>query len=194
MDRLPVDFWPTVLVLVLCIAAEFSLTFWASDLVRERTGAGVAASTGAVTALLVGMTLGRAAGARLTRVRPVDWLLGRALLLSGAGFLMFWISTALWLSVLGLVLLGLGLSLQFPLAIGRVIAASDGRPDLATGRASVAVGVAIGTAPFALGLLSDEIGTHRAFLLIPALLGAAWALVRLSGVRAEAHGVCGPPT
>lgn len=157
---------------------EFSLTFWASELVRERTGAGAAASTGSVTALLVGMTLGRAAGAALTRRRAVDWLLGRVLLLSGAGFAVFWISTTLWVSVLGLLLLALGLSLQFPLVIGRVIAASDGQPDLATARSSIAVGVAIGTAPFALGLLSDEMGTHRAFLLVPALLGAAWVLVR----------------
>lgn len=183
--RLPLAFWLTVVVLVLCIGAEFSLTFWASELIRERTGAGVAASTGSVTALLVGMTVGRSAGAALTRRREVDWLLGRAVLLSGAGFVVFWVSTAFWLSIIGLALLGLGLSLQYPLAIGRVIAASDGRPDLATGRASIALGFAVGTAPFVLGLLADAIGTHRAFLLVPTLLAAAWGLIRVGRPRPQ---------
>lgn len=175
---LPGRFWPALGVLVLCIAVEFSLTFWASDLVRDRTGAGAATATACVSALILGMTVGRVAGGRLALAHDADALLAASLILALAGFAVFWLSTTVWLSVLGLLILGTGLSVQFPLAISRLLAASAGQLDRATSRASIGAGVAIGSAPFLLGFLADQFGTQRAFLLVPALLGSAALLLR----------------
>ena len=52
------------------------------------------------------------------------------------------------------------------------------------GRA-LAAGLAIGVAPFALGALADEFGTHQAFLLVPVLaaLGAVAAVIGGRAVR-----------
>lgn len=180
--RLPAPFWPALAVLVLCIGTEFSLVFWASDLLRERAGASAAVATGSIAALVLGMTVGRVAGGRLALVHPVESLLGASLTVAALGFAVFWLSTLIWLSVLGLLVLGLGISVQFPLSISRVLAASGGHPDRATARASIGAGVAIGTVPFLLGLLADQFGTQRAFLLVPILLAAAAAFLRLGRI------------
>ena len=84
-----------------------------------------------------------------------------------------------WSAVLGLALLGLGLSLQFPLSLVRTMDASGGRPDTANALASVGTGLASGLAPFALGALADRVGVHSGFLLVPGLLLAAGVLLAL---------------
>jgi len=79
---LPTPFWPALAVLVLCIGAEFALTFWASDLLRERVGASAAVATACIAALVLGMTVRRAAGppgGRLALAHRVDTLLGASL-------------------------------------------------------------------------------------------------------------------
>jgi len=179
-DTLPAAFWPALAVLVLCIGTEFSLTFWSSELLRERTGTGTAVATGSVAALVAGMTVGRIVGGKVALVHDADRLLSASFGLALIGFTLLWTSTTLWLSVTGLGIVGLGLAVQFPLSIARVIAASGGRPDLATARASIGAGIAIGTAPFLLGYLADLVGTHRAFLLVPALLALAALALRVS--------------
>ena len=179
--RLPAAYWLAWTVTLLCIGVEFCMTFWAADELRERAGAGPAAATAAITAIVGGMFAGRLLGGRLAlRFRP-GWLLLAAVALTLVGFAAFWASTAPIAALAGLVVVGLGIALQYPLGTVRAVAASGGRPDRAAGRLSVAAGLASGIAPFALGALADSIGTHAAFLLVPALLLAAAAGVLVSG-------------
>ena len=58
-----------------------------------------------------------------------------------------------------------------------MVRASGGLTDHATAAASVAGSIAIAIAPFALGFLSDAIGFHLAFRLVPAFLVTALALM-----------------
>ncbi len=46
----------------------------------------------------------------------------------------------------------------------------------------MAAGVASGIAPFALAAIADQVGVHAAFLIVPVLMGAGIALVRLARV------------
>jgi fucose permease len=69
-----------------------------------------------------------------------------------------------------LFLIGLGISMQFALTSLRLISHSEGRPDLAIGKSSFAAGVAIGGAPFLLGVLGDQYGISRAYLMVPILI------------------------
>ncbi|MGN6245923.1 MAG: MFS transporter [Motilibacteraceae bacterium] len=181
--RLPRPYWAAWTVLVLCISVEFSMTIWSSDLLRSRVGFGAGAAAAGVTAIVAGMTAGRFAGSRLALLVSPDRLLLQALLVTAAGFAVFWSSTVGWLSLAGLVLTGLGIAMQFPLGIARAIAASEGRADAATSRASLGAGLAIGLGPFVLGALADHLGTHRAFLLVPGLLAAAAAVLLVSTRR-----------
>jgi predicted MFS family arabinose efflux permease len=184
--RLPAAYWLAWTVTFLCIGVEFCLTFWAADELRERAGASPAAATAGITAIVGGMFAGRLLGGRLAlRVRPGRLLLG-AVALTLVGFAGFWSSTAPVPSVAALVVVGLGIALQYPLGTVRAVAASGGRPDRAAGRLSIAAGLASGIAPFALGALADSIGTHAAFLLVPALLlGAAVGVLVSGDVRAR---------
>ena len=182
---LPAAYWLAWVVTLLCIGVEFCLTFWAADELRERAGASAAAATAGITAIVGGMFAGRLLGGRLAlRVRPGRLLLA-AVAVTLVGFAGFWVSTAPVPAVAGLVVVGLGIALQYPLGTVRAVAASAGRPVRAAGRLTVAAGLASGIAPFALGALADSIGTHAAFLLVPALLLVAAAGVLVSGdVRA----------
>ena len=69
--------------------------------------------------------------------------------------------------------------MQFALASIRLIAFSDGRPDLAIGRTSLAAGIAIAVAPFLLGVLGDNFGISRAYLMVPVLIVIAFTIVKL---------------
>jgi MFS family permease len=170
---LPAAYWLVWTVVLCCIAVEFCLTFWAADGLRDRAGASPAAATAGVTAVVGGMFLGRLAGGRIAlRYAPSTLLLvsvGVAL----AGFLAFWLSTAPWPAMAGLVLVGIGIAVQYPLGTALAVAASGDRPDRAAGGLSIAAGLASGIAPFVLGALADRTGTHTAFLLVPGLLAAA---------------------
>ena len=179
--RLPAAYWLAWTVTLLCIGVEFCMTFWAADELRDRAGASAAAATAGITAIVGGMFAGRLLGVRLAlRFRP-GWLLLAAVALTLVGFAAFWSSAAPVPALAGLVVVGLGIALQYPLGTVRAVAASGGRPDRAAGRLSVAAGLASGIAPFALGALADSMGTHAAFLLVPALLLAAAAGVLVGG-------------
>jgi hypothetical protein len=74
--------------------------------------------------------------------------------------------------------MGLGISMQFALSSIRLIGLSDNRPDLAIGKSSLAAGIAIGGAPFALGLLGDTLGSiSRAYIMVPVLIAIAMIII-----------------
>jgi fucose permease len=180
IGRLSGRFWVAWGVLVACIGVEFCLTLWSSDVLRTRAGLGPGAAAAGVTAVVAGMLTGRVAGGRLAlRYDPERLLLG-AIALAALGFAVFWISTVPVASLAGLYACGLGVALHFPLGIARAIAMSDGQPDLAAARASLGAGVAVASAPFALGALADVFGTHTAFLIVPGLLAVAAVGVHLA--------------
>jgi fucose permease len=184
--RLPAAYWAAWLVIVLCVAVEFCLTIWSADLLVQRAGLTAGAATAGVTALVGGMTLGRLAGSPLSRRALADRLLLAALAVTAGGFAGFWLARTPAPALCGLLVVGIGVGLLVPLGITRAIAASGGRGDRATARASLGVGLAVGTGPFVLGALADAVGTHRAFLLVPVLLAVAALTVRLSPAPASA--------
>jgi fucose permease len=103
----------------------------------------------------------------------------------------FWTAPTAALALAGLGLTGLGLALQFPLAITRAIALSGGLPDLANARSSLGVGSAVGVGPFVLGALADRVGPHPASLVVPVLLALAAIGVR-AGARDRLAATPGP--
>lgn len=170
VNHLPRRYWVTWGVMICVIATEFCLSLWATDLLRSRGGLSDGAATAAWSCALAGVFLSRIVGGRLAVRLAVDTLLMRALLVLLAGFALFWATTVGWVAVIGLFVCGLGLGMLYPLTIGRAIAASDGRTDLAATRASLGAGLAIGLGPFLLGATADRVGTHAAFLIVPLLV------------------------
>ena len=95
------------------------------------------------------------------------------------GFVIVWNSHQILLSFLGILLFGLGTSMQFALTSLRILHFGGDKPDLAMGKSSLAAGIAIGGSPFLLGFLSDQIGISRGFLMVPISIGFALLVVLL---------------
>jgi predicted MFS family arabinose efflux permease len=183
--KLSKTFWITWWGFVATISSEFAIAFWAAALVRDRTDATAAISTIAIFALGTGMGIGRFFGGTVLHRFSLDHQL---LLIQGAqfaGFAGLWFSHNLAISLAMLFIIGLGISMQFALTSLRLISHSDGRPDLAVGKSSFAAGLAIGGAPFLLGVLGDLFGISRAYLMVPILIMLAMSAVLIAPAKMD---------
>jgi fucose permease len=180
-QALPGAYWLAWTMMVMTGAVEIVLSLWTADVLREEISFTPAAASAAVSAILLGMLVGRAAGARVAlRLRPMP-LYFAALGLSLLGFVVFWLATTPGLAVAGLIIVGLGNAMHYPLAIAVALAVAPGQADRAAGVASYGMGLSFGVGPLMLGLLADEVGAHAALLLVPVFLAGAAALAwRLS--------------
>ena len=183
---MPRRFWWSLGVVGLLLATEFTLTLWSADLLRERAGLGPAAAAASLAAVTGGMFLGRIVGSRRAQRWSVDRLLISSILLTLSAFFVAWTFTRAWVIVTALFVVGLGIAVHWPIGVSRAVASSGGRIDRASGLSSVAAGVAGGISPFVLGVLSDQIGFHLAFLTVPALLATALALLLIRPVTTTA--------
>lgn len=168
-------FWISWIGFVACISTEFATTFWAAALLRDRVGSSAAISTICIVSLGSGMALGRWFGPQVLRGFALDLQLKIVLVTQSVGFAVLWFSHTLWISLASLLVIGLGISMQFALASMRLIGLSGGRPDLAIGKSSLGSGVAIASSPFILGVLGDHLGISRAYIMVPLLIVIAFA-------------------
>jgi predicted MFS family arabinose efflux permease len=171
-------FWIAWVGFVACISSEFATSFWAAALLKDRVGSTAAISTVAIVALGTGMGIGRWYGGLVLGHLKLDTQLLTVIALQFIGFLGFWLSHSMIISLICLLAVGMGISMQFALSSIRLIGLSDGRPDLAIGRASLAAGVAIAGAPFLLGLLGDNFGISRAYIMVFVLIAIAFVIVK----------------
>jgi predicted MFS family arabinose efflux permease len=183
--KLSKTFWITWFGFIATISSEFAIAFWAAALVRDRTDATAAISTIAIFALGTGMGLGRFYGGMVLHRLSLDRQLLFILVAQFVGFFGLWFSHNLAISLAMLLLIGLGISMQFALTSLRLISHSDGRPDLAIGKSSFAAGIAIGVAPFLLGVLGDLYGISRAYLMVPVLILLAITAVLIAPAKMD---------
>ena len=156
---------------MVCTAAtEFSMLFWASDLLSGQGHLASGASAAALGCVVGGMFVGRWGGAELASRFNPERLYLSSLVIALLGFLIFWQSAVPAIMMIGLVLTGLGMSVHFPLGIARAMHASVGQADRAAGIVSIGAGIASGIAPFALGTLADHTSTHTAYAIVPMVL------------------------
>ncbi|KQS97588.1 MFS transporter [Cellulomonas sp. Leaf395] len=171
--------WCFLVTMVAAVAMEFATTYWATGLVLERTGAGPGIAAATTAGLVAGMSAIRfVVGPLSLRVAPV-MLLAVAFVVAIGGWAVLWTATTPTVAIVGLFVAGLGYGAQYPLSVALLLATAPDRTDAMQARATLASGLAIGVAPFALGALSDAVGTHRAFLVVPvvALVGAVVAVL-----------------
>ena len=176
--KLSRTFWISWLGFVACISSEFAVSFWAAALLKDRVDSTAAISTVAVVALGTGMGIGRWYGGIVLQRFSLDTQLLSVIALQFVGFVSFWLSHSMLISLISLFTVGLGVSIQFALASIRLIGFSQGRPDLAIGRTSLGAGIAIAAAPFLLGVLGDSFGMSRAYIMVPVLIVFAFAIVK----------------
>ena len=178
--KLSRGFWISFTGFFISISAEFATSFWSASLISNRTDASSAISTLAVIAFGTGVGTGRWYGGRLMKRFHADEQLKIALALQFVAFGFFWSSHILAFSLLTLFFVGLGISVQFPLFTLRMVAFSEGRPDLAMGKSSIAAGIAIASSPLLLGILGDNFGISRAYIMVPVLIALGFTMVLIS--------------
>jgi len=183
--KLSRTYWIACFGFFICICTEFATSFWAAALLRDRVGGTASAATLAIVALGSGMAVGRWYGAIVLKKLKLDQQLITIIILQFIGFGIFWFSHSLIVSLVTLFVTGLGISMQFALSSLRLIGFSDKRPDLAIGISSLAAGSGIALAPFMLGVLGDNFGISRAYLMVPVLILIALAIVILVPSKVE---------
>lgn len=188
---LPASTWWALGALVCFMAAEFSLTLWSADLLRDRHALPAAVAAGALAAITGGMFVGRLFGARLARRRSTETIIRSSLVVALVGFAMTWASPVAWIAILGLFVTGLGIAALFPMGLARAMRASNGQNDRISALNAVWGSLGIAIFPFILGALADAIGIHLAFLVVPALFATAFLLVVLRPIAERVSGA--PP-
>jgi MFS family permease len=184
--RLPGRYWTWWATLVLAVCAEFSFVFWTADELRAVADAAPALAAGAVAVFELALAAGRLAGARvLDRFGSLPVLRVSAAV-AALGFLLFWSARSLPEALAGLGLSGLGIAMLYPISLARAIAAAGGRSDLGSARSTLGSGVAIGLAPFVLGLAADARGVHAAYLVVPVVLLGVMGVSTAAAARTPA--------
>ncbi|MFY9330096.1 MAG: MFS transporter [Candidatus Nanopelagicales bacterium] len=183
--RMPALTWWAIGVLVLTSAVEMCFLFWSADLLGDRGGLGAAASAAALSAVLVGVLVGRGLGSWMVERWDTERVLLGAMGFLFVGFAITWITPSATVMLVGLFVVGLGISVQFPLGMSRLMRASAGAADKAGGIASSGIGVAGATVPALLAFLADAFSVHLAFLIVPVVLAIALVMLRLRPVPAD---------
>ena len=160
--RLPTLVWWAVLTLIL---------------LRERGGLEAGSASATIAAIVVGMIIGRLVGSRLVERVSSELVFGGSIIFAAAAFVYTWLVTGAVPLIFGLVLIGVGIGMHFPLGIGRAMRASGGQPDRAAGWTSAGIGIMSGVAPFALAALADSWGVHKAFAVMLLFFAASFALL-----------------
>jgi predicted MFS family arabinose efflux permease len=175
--RLPTLVWWALLTLILLTSVEITLLQWGPDLLRERGGLEAGSASATIAAIVVGMILGRLVGSRLVERVSSELVFGGSIIFAAAAFVYTWLVTGAVPLIIGLVLIGVGIGMHFPLGIGRAMRASAGQPDRAAGWTSAGIGIMSGVAPFALAALADSWGVHKAFAVMLLFFVASFALL-----------------
>lgn len=174
---LPREYWLSWTFLALSIAAEFSFVAWGSLVVATRVGLPPADATALASLYVVGMVAGRgllAVNGRLAARRLPVLRGGTAVVAVGA--LIVAIATGPATAGAGLLLGGIGLAPAYPLGASLALAHAPRVPVAASARLTAASGVAIASAPLALGIAAGGLGVGTAWLLVVAVLGLALLL------------------
>jgi len=183
--KMSAKFWLAWFGFVACISSEFATSFWSAALLKDRVGSTAAISTVAIVALGTGMGVGRWFGGLVLKNFKLDNQLLGLVALQFFGFVAFWLSHSMIISLICLFVIGLGISMQFALAAIRLVSFSDNRPDLAIGKSSLAAGIAIAGAPFLLGFLGDNFGISRAYIMVPVLIAIAFIIIKLTPSQSD---------
>jgi fucose permease len=184
---LPPAYWAYFIVILLSVAAEWSIIFWSAEFLEKVVHLTKPDAAAGVSVFLVAMFAGRIIGSRLTRSVPTGILLPIASSLAAAGFILFWFGPNLIVHLTGLFLVGLGEANVYPLSLAAAIAVAPDQAAKASARMSMSSGLAILSAPLLLGMLADRSGISNAYGLVAVLLTMACAVVFVANKLARQH-------
>jgi len=170
--RLPSAFWAYFCQLFFSVSLEFSILLWASSFLGRVIGFEPAAAATGVAGFYLGVLAGRAALRALIDRLPPEVILATAFAVGLAGFALYWGVGQPWAAVPGIVMLGLCISPQYPVAMALALGTAPQAREQSSSYLTLAIGLAILLSPALLGTLADLFGLYRAHLTLPVLIAA----------------------
>lgn len=174
---LPRAFWVYWAIIVVMVAAEWSVIAWSAEFMESGVGLEKALASTLMSVFFVAMVAGRFTVSRLARIMDSARLLLAALGIAFAGFLVFWLAPVPAFNVGGLFVAGLGIGSLFPLGLSTATTIAAPHSDRASARVTLAAGLAIFVAPQALGTVADITDIQSAFGLVAGLLVLAMVML-----------------
>ena len=177
--RLPRAARAGVGLVFLGVVLEWSVSFWGATYLRDVVGLDRDTAVTAMALFFGAMLTGRVAGALLARRRAPEQLLVAAFVAVAAGLAVAAVTTSAPAALVALVLLGLGVSVVFPLGISLAVAAAPAQAATVSGRCVTAGSLAVLLGPLVVGRLADVVGLRPALLVLPVALLAAAPLLKV---------------
>ena len=175
---LPVQYWVFWAAIMLAVSAEFCMISWSADFLENVLGMQKTFAVQSVSLFLGAMIIGRFLGSILVQRYSIYKIVKLAILIAGAGFLIFWKSGSVYPALAGLFLTGLGIASLYPLTLTLAISSAGKNTIQASSRATMASGTAILALPLILGRLADGIGISMAYGIVILLLLAVFLIIQ----------------
>jgi fucose permease len=164
---LPPAYWGYWAMLGFAVALEFAALLWAPAYLEKVVGLSPSSAAIGAGAFFVAMLAGRTLGIRVVSIYPPRNIFFALMALTLAGFVAYWSAAQPILAILGLFVIGIGISLLFPITISFAMGAAGAASDRASARAMLAPGLAVILTPPLLGSLADNVGLWLSQAMIP---------------------------
>lgn len=174
--RLPMLFWVYGILMLLTVALEFLIFSWTANFLAVVVGYSASEAAGLVSIFAVALVIGRLFGRRLLQMIPESRLVVLSLLWILVTFPIFWLGTGGFINIVGLFLVGLGISNVSPVVQARAMDVSGDARDRASARIILFPSLGNLVMLQLMGILADNVGIQRAFAMFIVLLVVAIAL------------------
>lgn len=162
------------IALVFCaVVLEWCVAYWAPTYLRDVVELERSTAVAGGALFFGAMLVGRLAGGVLARRHDPARIVVGALAVFAVGLALQAVGTAPATALVGLAVLGLGVSVLFPMGLSLAVAAAPARAAVISGRCITAGAVAVLLGPLAVGRLADAVGLRAALLVLPVTLAAA---------------------
>ena len=177
------------IALIFCaVVLEWCVAYWAPTYLRDVVGLKRSTAVAGGALFFGAMLVGRIAGGVLARRYDPARIVVAALAVFAVGLLLQAVGTAPATVLAGLAVLGLGVSVLFPMGLSLAVAAAPALAGVISGRCITAGGVAVLLGPLVVGRLADEVGLRPALLVLPVTLAAAAGALAVVRAAAAAEG------
>jgi fucose permease len=179
-ERLPLVVWAFWGVMLLGAAVEWSVNFWGASYLESAAGLPPSQAASFMSLYFLAFIAGRAVCSWAVRYLTAERLLLAMLIVAVGGFSLFWANLSAPITIAGLLVIGFGIAFLTPLVMAISLHHAPHAANAVSARISLAAGLAILTAPQALGRLADATDLQTAYgvvggLLLAVIVLALWA-------------------
>jgi fucose permease len=166
---------PTLVMVLVIVALEFSLSFWLASYLDDTVGLGRGTAVVMVSGLYAANLVGRLLASNLAHNTSTERLLAASLVVGLAGVAILLAAGGAVVAGLGIAVTGIGVGAMFPLASSLHVGASSRNADGAIGQVLSIAALGQISGPLIVGAIAQAAGLRGGLAIIPALMLIAGA-------------------